>query len=291
MKFTLTHQYTLPDIASASVAEYYDSCLLILGDDSNILFQTTPEGKILKKIPLQPGGLTGIPKKQKPDWEGGTMIFVEDKPYFLAAGSGSDSPQRDNAMMLEVASENPPVVFSLSRLYEKLKEDKNIQQLNIESLFTFQNKVLLINRGGLFQPNHLIIPDFFLPDTGTAEIQYHLVTIESPLIQGFQSGISGAVYDEASNSLIVCASAENTSDTYNDGEIIGSVLGRVADFSEKISSNEIRLEEIAYSEPVLNQKIESLCITNDSGDENLQMIAVSDNDGKHSELFHITLHR
>ncbi len=291
MRYDFIHQCALTDISSASIAEYFDASLLILGDDANLMFQTDLKGNILKKIPLQSEGLlTGIPKKEKPDWEGGTIVFIENKPFFLAVGSGSVFPQRNSGMIFSLEPNAVPMFFSLSRFYEELKKDKNIHQLNIESLFTFENKVLLINRGGLFQTNHLIIPDFFLPDAETAEITYRLVAIETPLIHKFQSGISGAVYDEVSQSLIFCASAENTNDTYNDGEIIGSILGRISDFPDKLSQSEITSEQIDCSVPIPLQKIESLTITERTDSGNLKTIAVSDNDGKNSELFEFVLY-
>ena len=56
-------------------------------------------------------------------------------------------------------------------------------------------------------------------------------------------GISGACYDEKNDILLLTASAEDTSNAYDDGEIIGSVIGVVYNAYQKLNSQEIVIDE------------------------------------------------
>ena len=105
-------------------------------------------------------------------------------------------------------------------------------------------------------------------------------------IDGLFAGVSGATIT-SNGIVIITASAERTSDWYNDGEIVGSSVGwfRLSEMQSEFKVNTQILKENGI---VLKTKIESVAVhTNDQ--HKAKLLLVSDNDGADSELFNMDI--
>jgi hypothetical protein len=67
-------------------------------------------------------------------------------------------------------------------------------------------------------------------------------------------GISGACYDEKNDVLFLTASAEDTNNAYDDGEIIGSTLAIVYNAYQKLDNQslEIVIDELIELDTIDN---------------------------------------
>jgi hypothetical protein len=104
-------------------------------------------------------------------------------------------------------------------------------------------------------------------------------------LNGFNLGISGATVDD-SGAFYCTASAEDTSDWYNDGAIIGSVISTF-NSSELQAQMELSFEPFKVNETLLPTKLEAICQTNDKN----RFFVASDNDGAASQLYEILIER
>ncbi len=135
--------------------------------------------------------------------------------------------------------------------------------------------------------NKIIKNKFHLNQSGIASYltvsaqEIHLPTTKSI------AGISGLYYEAEKDLLLFTASEENTPNAIDDGEIGESYLGFIPRFSkEKGKSIQVKqmvkLSEI--NDVLRNQKIESLCVQQLTGDKMLLHL-VADNDNGKTVIF------
>jgi hypothetical protein len=105
--------------------------------------------------------------------------------------------------------------------------------------------------------------------------------------------VSGLAYVPEKDLLILTASEEETSDSYNDGVIGESYLGLVSEVSDKLAQPEIAPDQwITLTEihkNFIGQKIESVCALAPEGDK-LILFLVADNDTGTTGIFNLQLH-
>ena len=106
-----------------------------------------------------------------------------------------------------------------------------------------------------------------------------------PKIKGFEAGFSGAVAQNSS-SIFFTASVEATDDSYNDGEIIGSLVGElnVSDFQ---NSTVTQFEVIPDNNKAL--KVESVTISNCKSTKNKELVLITDDDKGNTEIIKISV--
>lgn len=278
MQFHLSAQKQLTTIPSGSILERVDTHFWLVGDDANMLFILDENWAEVERRRIFVSEYEGerIPKKEKPDLEAGTICDFEGEKYFFVLGSGSKSPERDNAFLIPIEKRKEVQKITLTSFYDLLRKDIAIKELNIEAAFCVETQLFLVNRGGLFQENTLIIPD--APLWRAMPHTYRSILIEVPTINGIAAGISGATYHAETDNLWICASAENTTDAYNDGEIMGSLMGIIRDFSQKLHQNALQIDDYVLFVENPPIKLESLCISNDSNIQKIEITAVADND-------------
>lgn len=285
MNITLK-KYKSIDYSSGSALEFHHNVIYLIGDDSNKILCLNNGLDITSQIKLFDFDGDRIPKKDKPDFEACTIL---NNQLFIF-GSGSKIPQRTLLYIFDIDT-HQIAIKSLQSLYENMIATNDIQELNIEGITTINNSFLFFNRANNKQQNKLIILDDFNPND-LANTALKFVPIEIENFKGYQLGISGATYFPENDIMYLTASAEDTDNAYDDGEIVGSVLYIIHNASSVflqdkiVLTNPIILEEIDVT--LSKQKIESVCVLS-YNEHSTDLILVADNDNGKSELFIISI--
>ena len=214
--FQLTEFCHIKGIGSASGLIYYQDVLFVISDNSTFLYQYVIDKDVVLKFPLVENPQENIAKKDKLDLEAmtsyGNQIFI--------FGSGS-TPQRNTMFSLNL--ENDALHKNdLSHLYQFLRElaSLNEDELNIEGAICVNKTMLLFQRGnGANNKNGI----FIVPDN--PEQPQGFVAVELPEISNVATTFTDAILVD--NFIYFLASAEDTISTYEDGEVLGSIIGKM----------------------------------------------------------------
>lgn len=234
-KFTLELLFQIIGIGSASGLIYKDNSLLIIGDNSGFLYEYHIDSQDLKRHPLLENPTENTPKKDKADFE--SITDFGDSIYVFGSGS---TEKRNN--MIQLSSSNKKVIASndISNLYAVLQSFGEIkpEDFNIEGAIYNGESWFLLNRGnGSSNKNVLFtIEGKNLTDDFTILSNAYKL----PKIQGVRSSFTDGILVD--NTIYFLATAEDTESTYDDGEVLGSLIGSInlktmkIDFTQKISS-------------------------------------------------------
>lgn len=229
--FTLEVLFHIIGLGSASGLVYTNNSLFIISDNSSYLYEYHIQEKELSKIPLFKNNQENIPKKDKYDFE--SIVLKGNKLHLLGSGSTSKREKRRtyNLETKEVLEKD------LSKFYQNLKQTASIsdEELNIEGAL-FRNEIwLLFQRGNGANSKNGI----FKTKSLQAEAESEFIPIQLPKIKHIETSFTDAILIE--DKIYFLATAENTTSTYDDGEIFGSILGRMnsktfeIEFTQKIS--------------------------------------------------------
>ena len=288
-EFTFNNTKTLANYPSGSGLAFFHNKIYLIGDDANSLLILDTAFNILDSIRLFDSDKYREPKELKHDLEGATMLWVNKLPHILLVGSGSLSPYRSMALLVNVVSKDT-VHIDLKPFYSRVKKER-IEALNIEGVSAIPNGIVLASRGNRsLRENYLIFTstDFWKQDS--AEIKICKVGTNTDTAS-FQ-GVSGLEYSKVSDQLLLTVSTENTYSSTDDGTIGKSYLWIINNISAKknmiaVNPNKIiDLEEM--DERFKGHKIESVCIIAENNKQ-MQLALVADDDKGTSILFRITL--
>ncbi|SHG10261.1 hypothetical protein SAMN05444372_102264 [Flavobacterium micromati] len=235
-KLQLESLFKINGIGSASGLIYKNNSLLIIGDNSGFLYEYQIDSKDLKRHPLIENPTENILKKDKPDYEAITN-FSEDLYIF---GSGSTN-MRNSMVHLNASSKKVIGINNLSELYAAMQDlaKVNAEDFNLEGAIYNGKTWFLFNRGnGVANRNVLfIIEGENLQDKlSIRSIDYIL-----PELQGIRTSFTDAIIVDSI--IYFLATAEDTASTYDDGEVLGSIIGGIdlktmqISFTEKISDS------------------------------------------------------
>ncbi|MGD8172721.1 DUF6929 family protein [Vibrio sp. TRT 21S02] len=283
-------------LPSASGVVVTDNQIFAVGDDSPWLYQLDNDFKIeqkqmIKHYPVRDNGR--IVKKVKPDFEALDNIEVNGRDSFVMLGSGSKEDVREWAFVIShdglVRTER-----SLKALYKNLRTAAGYnadQEINIEGLATSEDSAFVINRGNGGSNVIFDIPlegfqAYLAGQTDQLKgIKAYHVTL--PVVKGFEAGLSGAEYWDEADSLLLTASIEATGDAYNDGEILGSFVGKVKlsdlDASKTLDLTDNLIPLLKDNKRVIT-KVESIAIQKQDS-HSVKGVLASDNDDGTSEFF------
>lgn len=257
-------------IGSASGLIYYQNVLFIISDNSTFLYQYVIDKKLVLKFPLVDNPQENIPKKNKLDLEAlthfGNQIFI--------FGSGSTA-QRNTMFSLNL--ENDALQKNdLSVLYEFLRKlaSLNDNELNIEGAICANKTMLLFQRGNAQNSKNGI---FIIPDN--ALLSKHFVSITLPKIENIEVSFTDAVLvDEF---IYFLATAEDTISTYEDGEVLGSLIGKMKSDTFEIIDTQIISN---------TQKFEGITLY-ENNDKEIHFLLCEDNDTEilESKIYKLTL--
>lgn len=283
----LSHQL-LPEVPSASGIIKFKEDFYAIGDDSPYMFQLDSDFNLLSKTLIHSSEkLDGetIPKFNKPDFEAMEMINERE---ILIFGSGSKSPERDVCVWVEVGEEIQYKAYDISLFYENVRNMEIMKghELDIEGLAYRDGLLYLFNRGRnvIFSFSYIDFItycktgiDFPIPKT-------NLFTL--PKINGLEAGFSGATTLSDKPYLLFTAAVEDTPNSYEDGEILGSFIGLIELKNEEIS-DDFLIQPIPN--PGLPLKVESVIVDKIISENKVELVLVTDNDGKPSEVLRVIL--
>lgn len=294
MQLEILHKQELTQTPSASGIEKHGSFYYVMGDNVPWLYRLDTKYTITKKIVIAPtDSLVDevIPKKTKPDFEAMTMVNQGGHNTLLLFGSGSKSPQRDGLVKVAVDQGDAVTHFSLTKLYEYIRQQCDLDKgdLNIEAAAANQTHLYLFNRG----KNRIFtfdLPSFMAyVNEGGPLPTFITYKVKLPEIEGLKAGLSGADISPDGKSIIFTASVENTSNSIDDGDILGSFVGiiRLDQLETGIKPDCVLIEKAGTG---LQIKVESVAVSGQLADGRLSLVLVTDSDGQASELLEVTLH-
>ncbi|MCX8112357.1 MAG: hypothetical protein N3E49_04060 [Bacteroidia bacterium] len=224
-------------ISAASTLIADERHLWIFSDDRLVLHKLDWNTLSVSLFPLQPdGGSVPLSKAIKPDWEAAT--WVSPKPperRLLFMGSGS-RPQRMEIGLLSITEEGMLSLrrFPVPHLYDKLAHALAPEgELNIEGVVwkPDTDELLLFQRGTAHYPNAIgtiswPTVEYCLTDPErSASILFESVQFyDLGQVRGVPLAFTDATW-HPQKGLFYVAAAEDTSDAYEDGLILGSVIG------------------------------------------------------------------
>lgn len=272
--------------SSASAIEYSNGILYVIGDDVNYILCLDLAWNVVREIKLFDFEGNRIPKPQKPDLE--SACFVNGFLYIL--GSGSLSPQRDVAFIVH-PDDGIAKKINTAAFFALFRDKALIKEINIEGFTSCKDKLLFFNRGNISQSNQLIITDHKILKSQFPD-RFKVMPVQSRNLNNIQLGISGACYDSVNDILLLTASAEDTDNAYDDGQVLGSAVAVVFDAYHKLETEELIIDTWIDLEEVDDifrfQKIESICIVGQEN-RNYDCVLVADNDDGSSRLFQISI--
>lgn len=278
------------NLYSASAIEVYNQTLYIAGDALAWLYQFDKEYNFIGSVPLSDDAAPEpLEKKVKPDWE--AMSIVEHpgyKPVLMVIGSGSRSPQRDGAKLLNLATNEVSGVAHWPLLYHNIRQNTTVE-MNMEGLAQVGDKLVLLNRGNTTGGNYIVVTDALaawqMPEGG------HIIQSAPADINGVKAGFTGAFYLPDTDTLLYTATAELSDNAYDDGIVVGSAIGYFKNISARLTSDSlIPDEQVTLTEDMgIPGKVESMALNRKVDDTKYEFFAVTDNDEAPGSLYLLSL--
>lgn len=272
-KFTLEILFQIIGIGSASGLIYKDHQLFIIGDNSSYLYEYSIENKALKRHPLTENPSENIAKKDKPDFEAVTEF--DDKLYIFGSGS---TEKRNKMVTLDAKSKAIIATTDLSDLYLTMQSFAELPQddLNIEGAAFNGSEWFFFNRGNGAKGKNIV---FTVQGINLTE-EFNIIATEFklPKLKGIRSSFTDAV--TVGNKMYFLATAENTNSTYNDGEVLGSIIGCIdlskmkIDFTKKITDTH-KFEGLTLYQETEKEITFLLCEDNDTEELKASVFKVS----------------
>lgn len=258
--FKIKSEFNIAGISCASGLVYRGNSLFIISDNSSFLYEYHLLEKELNKIKLYVDSQENIPKKDKYDFE--SIALKGNKLHLFGSGSTS---KREKGITYNLKTKTIEEK-DLSKLYKNIKQTNSIsdEDLNIEGALFHNEKWHLFQRGnGANSRNGIAVLNDNFDDNGTIDF----IPIQLPKIKHVETSFTDAILVE--DKIYFLATAEDTSSTYYDGEILGSIIGGMnsktfeIEFTKKITDTNKFEGLTLYSKT--NDKIEFLlCEDNDS---------------------------
>jgi hypothetical protein len=270
---------------SASAVEYVNGKLYIMGDDATKMLVLDTNFNVVDSVQLFNNLEKRIPKNIKQDIE--SILFLKDSNKLMLLGSGSLSPNRDTAFLLDIDTKEKERK-SLKQFYSIVRS-LGIKEINIEGAVNINNEYIIANRGHLSYPqNNLIVSrNIFNAEPNMVTVQPIMLKTDSSVFHG----ISGLTYSSTNDDLIMTFSTEATTSTFEDGAVGKSFIWIIRDISQSIFEklNFDKIIDLETIDPVFKgQKIESVTILKESN-KNLRLVLVADNDNGSSNIFKLSI--
>ena len=219
-KIQLTLLFKIIGIGSASGLLYQNKMLTIISDNSTFLYEYQMDSKTVSKYPLTENPQENILKKLKPDFE--AIAQFENNLYLFGSGS---TENRNKMIQVDATTKQIIATTDLSNLYSGMQSfgEIKLEDFNIEGAIFNGSTWFLFNRGNGISNKNIIFTIEGKNLNGQIRIlsnDYNL-----PKIKGISTSFTDAIL--VNNTIYFLATAENTTSTYNDGEVLGSIIGRI----------------------------------------------------------------
>ena len=268
--FKLTNFFTIKGISAASGLVYSQNVLFVISDSSSFLYQYDIDKKLLLKFPLVKEAKENIEKAKKLDLES----ITQHGNQLIMLGSGST--QKHNTMFSLDLGSDTLQTQDLTALYQNLKTVGSFSddQLNIEGAIYAHQTMLLFQRGNSKNSRNGI---FIIPNNQEDGIRF--VPISLPTLDDIETTFTDAIL--VNDKIYFLACAENTESTYEDGEVLGTILGVMHAPTFEIIDVQLLSE---------HQKFEGITLYKESENE-IEFLLCEDNDTETLEttIYQLTL--
>lgn len=261
-KFQLSLLFKIIGLGSASGLLFQNNTILAIGDNSSYLYEYQTETAKLQRHPLAENSQENTPKAFKPDFEAITQYA--DSIYIFGSGS-----TENRNFMVQVDSKTKEVIKTqeLTDLYLTMQSFAKIapEDFNIEGVIYNGETWFFFNRGNGKTGKNVV----FTVEGKNLVNEFQIISNEYklPKIKGVRTSFTDAILVD--NKIYFLASAENSNSTYDDGEVLGSIIGRIdvkkmkIDFTQKISDTH-KFEGITLYKKSSNEIEFLLCEDNDT---------------------------
>ena len=268
-QFQLQPFAEIAGLGAASGLIYIDQNLYLISDNSGFLYKYDLINKNLYKFPILDDAQENMIKKEKPDFE---SITLRNNQFYIF-GSGS-TKKRDIRAKFNLETKSVETK-DISKLYKNLKKTANCDDdgLNIEGSFYIDETLYLFNRGnGDTAKNGIFVRN-------KKEDSLNFTPLSLPIINNVETSFTDAVFYDSKIYFLACA--ENTSNTYDDGAIYGSILG-------SINIETLKIEQTIQI--TNNQKFEGLTVySNDENEINFLLCEDNDTEELISNIYKLTI--
>ncbi|MEO8233816.1 MAG: hypothetical protein ABI549_00245 [Flavobacterium sp.] len=257
-KFQLSEYLNISGIGSASGIVFTNQSLYVISDNAGFLYQYDLEYDKLIKHQLIENPSENIAKISKPDLE--SITLKENELHLF--GSGSTQNRNKNIVFNIQNQEIQENDFS--EIYQNIKNTIPIsdEELNIEGALFYKEKLYLFQRGNGAKAKNGII---------TISNDIHFQPIQLPKIKHVETAFTDAIL--VHDKIYFLASAEDTLSTYDDGEVLGSIIGCI----------NVETFEIEFTIQISNShKFEGLTLFKNS-EYHLEFLLCEDNDTEQLE--------
>ena len=264
---------------SGSTISHFNGKFYVMGDDASEMLVLNKDQEVIERIQIfDKGEELRAPKALKADIESSVIINNQQNPSVLFLGSGSVSPHRDSAFILDLHTKEVSRI-NMKSFYDELRTE--FKDLNIEAAAIIDENLLLgIRANTRFKDNYIALANM----DGSSFTYKRKIIIKLPLNN---TGISGMDYDGNEDILFITFSSENTANSFDDGEIGESFLAIIPGASQDILKKEVHITKIFklsdLSPEFQGQKIESVSLTANKR----ELLLVADNDQGLTKLFKI----
>ncbi|KVV15576.1 hypothetical protein [Flavobacterium sp. TAB 87] len=272
-KFTLEILFHIIGIGSASGLIYQNNSLYVIGDNSGYLYEYNMDSKLLNKHPLVENATENTPKKDKSDFE--SIAHFGDTLYVFGSGSTAN---RNKMIEFNIQSKTKTKANDLVDLYAVIQNFADIrpEDFNVEGAIFEGENWYLFNRGN-GSSNKNTIFTIHAKNLGQ-EFALVATNYKLPKIKGVRSSFTDAVLVD--DKIYFLATVEDTKSTYEDGEVLGSFVGRMdvktmkIDFTQKITDTN-KFEGITLYEKTKSQITFLLCEDNDTESQETSIFKLS----------------
>jgi hypothetical protein len=283
----------LKEFPSCSAVTYRNGSLYLIGDDATHIYTLDSEYRVVDSLKIFEHAGKRIPKKTKHDLEAAT-IFVENSKTFLLTMGSAATEQRELVRIIPFVDELDIGNERIIATHDFIANIRpHVGEVNIEGVAHVGKDFVLSNRANSNHPtNYFIITSgpFWIDQE---RVNFHIAEIDHTLKSEQAIGVSDLFYDEGSDLLFISFSTELTTNAYADGSIGDSYLGYIRDFSKKIVSCKIAVDEMINLAKVdalfKNQKIEGVCVESIKGGKYIIHLTSDDDQGS-SMIFKLQLH-
>ncbi|NIE97372.1 hypothetical protein F3J02_12945 [Acinetobacter sp. Tr-809] len=270
--------------------------LYFVGDDVRYLLKTNRNNKMIsatvfEKVPLSEPSeqipLIALSKAKKPDFEALSCISLDGQQQLLVMGSGS-TENRKQALLYNPFN-NQISIFLDAVDYHFLENSVELTggaELNIEAVCSDHRYLYIFQRGNINRHHGVLVFDLVKIQAGEPleSALINSLNLNLPEIEGAASGISDAYFFVDKNLIVATAAVEQTLNTYDDGDVLGSFILVLTPDGRALSSHLIQDVE-GKTLPI---KVEGITWLESRPDGEVFLL-VTDSDGGDSEILKVLL--
>lgn len=269
-KFHLQLFLNIIGIGSASGLLFKNDSLFIISDNSTYLYEYHLTNDTLQRHALDENPQENIAKKEKLDFES----IALNKNKIIILGSGSTKNRNKVTSYHLESKEIQNIDFTLP--FENFKKTASLSEgeLNIEGLIITPKKSYFFQRGNTKDGSNGI---FILNDDTNDSFEFKKITL--PKINNIEATFTDAIL--VNENIYFLAAVENTTSTYEDGEILGTFFGK------------INLENLIIEKTLLiskKNKFEGITLYKETKNQ-LEFLLCEDNDTEQltSKIYKLTI--